>query len=144
LPWVKEWNPPGRPNPSKRKAIIRRAIQGFGIKLSDPEQSIAALSGGNQQKVLVSRWMEHRPRVLILDEPTRGVDVGAREEMFRILSELVRSGMAILLISSDLNEVLNMSHWAAVYRDGRILKTVPAQETDPEEVMAILTGVHSV
>lgn len=144
LPWVTEWNPGFRPNLSRRRAIVNRAIDGFAIKLADPEQPITGLSGGNQQKVLVSRWMEHRPRVLILDEPTRGVDVGAREEMFRILSELVREGMAILLISSDLDEVLNMSHQVAVYRDGRIIKTVDAEETCMEDIMTLLTGAHTV
>ena len=143
LPWVKEWNPGIRPRPDLRKALVSRAIQGFAIKVTDAEQAITGLSGGNQQKVLVSRWMEHRPRVLILDEPTRGVDVGAREEMFRILAGLVREGMAVVLISSDLNEVLNMSHRVAVYRDGRILKTLPAEETSMEEIMALLTGVET-
>ena len=143
LPWTREWNPLGRPNLSRKRAIIHRAIQGFGIRLADPEQPITGLSGGNQQKVLVSRWMEHRPKVLILDEPTRGVDVGAREEMFRLLSGLVREGMAILLISSDLNEVLNMSHRVAVYRDGRILTTLASADTGMEAIMTLLTGATS-
>jgi len=143
LPWVKKWNPSFMPDPGLRRALVNRAIQGFAIKVADPEQAITGLSGGNQQKVLVSRWMEHRPRVLILDEPTRGVDVGAREEMFRILAGLVSEGMAVVLISSDLNEVLNMSHRVAVYRDGRILKTLPAEETGMEEIMSLLTGVET-
>ena len=143
LPWVREWNPGCRPDLSRRHSIIQRAIEGFAIKVANAEQPITGLSGGNQQKVLVSRWMEHRPRVLILDEPTRGVDVGAREEMFRLLGGLVREGMAVVLISSDLNEVLNMSHRVAVYRDGRILKTLDASDTGMEEIMTLLTGVKT-
>jgi len=143
LPWVREWNPGCRPDLSRRHSIIQRAIEGFAIKVANAEQPITGLSGGNQQKVLVSRWMEHRPRVLILDEPTRGVDVGAREEMFRLLGGLVREGMAVVLISSDLNEVLNMSHRVAVYRDGRILKTLDAADTGMEEIMTLLTGVKT-
>ncbi len=100
-----------------------------------------ALSGGNQQKALVARWMEHRPKILILDEPTRGVDVGAREEIFTIISRLVESGMAVLLISSDLDEVLQISHRIAIYRDGRILRMAAAGQVTLEQIMSELTGV---
>ena len=111
----------------------------FAIKAADPEQGIGGLSGGNQQKVVVGRWMEHPPRILILDEPTRGVDVGAREEMFGILRRLVEAGMAVILISSDLPEVMGLSHRLALYRDGRIVREVPASEATAEDVMAELT-----
>ena len=142
LPWAKEWNPLGRPDRRKRAAIVDRAVNAFGIKVSSPDAGVGSLSGGNQQKVLVSRWMEHRPKVLILDEPTRGVDVGAREEMFQILARLVEEGMAVLLISSDLVEVLNMSHRVAVYRDGQIIETLPADSATMEKVMQLLTGAE--
>ncbi len=115
-------------------------MRNFAIRLADPEQPVDSLSGGNQQKVLVGRWMEHPPRVLILDEPTRGVDVGAREEIFSFIAKLVASGIAVILISSDLNEVLNLSHRIAVYREGRILKLGKATEYTPERVMEQLTG----
>ena len=114
-------------------------MQSFGIRLSDPEQPIGSLSGGNQQKVVVGKWMERPPKILILDEPTRGVDVGAREEMFAIIHRLVEQGMAVILISSDLPEVMNLSHRLALYRDGRIVREVAAQEISPEAVMAELT-----
>jgi ABC-type sugar transport system ATPase subunit len=113
-------------------------VRRFAIKTGDTEQRIDALSGGNQQKVVVGRWMEHPPKVLILDEPTRGVDVGARAEMFRILHRLVEEGIAIILISSDLPEVIKLSHRLALYRDGRILREVRSAETTVEEVMAEL------
>ncbi len=140
LPWTRRWNPPFMPDRRARAAIVGRAIQGFGIKVSDPEQPIGGLSGGNQQKVLVGRWMEERPKVLILDEPTRGVDVGAREEMFAVLASLVEQGMAVLMISSDLTEVMSMSHRIALYRDGRVLDVVDAQTSTAEDVMHRLTG----
>ena len=114
-------------------------MRGFAIKAADPEQGIGSLSGGNQQKVVVGRWMERPPRILILDEPTRGVDVGAREEMFGILGRLVESGMAVILISSDLPEVMGLSHRLALYRDGRIVREVRAAEATAEDVMAELT-----
>jgi ABC-type sugar transport system ATPase subunit len=83
--------------------------------------------------------MERQPKILILDEPTRGVDVGAREEMFGIIRGAVEQGMAVLLISSDLPEVMNLSHRLALYRDGRIVHETPSQAITAEEVMAELT-----
>jgi len=142
LPWVDEWISGCFPNSRRRREIVERGVRDFSIRTADPEQCIDALSGGNQQKVVVARWMEHRPRILILDEPTRGVDVGAREEMFALIARLVDSGLAVLLISSDLAEVINTSHRIAIYRDGRILQTVTAGETTPEEVMEQLTGAQ--
>jgi len=140
LPWTRRWNPSFFPDRHARAAIVGRAIRGFGIKVSDPEQPVGGLSGGNQQKVLVGRWMEERPKVLILDEPTRGVDVGAREEMFAVLARLVQEGMAVLMISSDLTEVMNMSHRLALYRDGRIVGMVDPRAASAEDVMHRLTG----
>lgn len=139
LPWLHEWIHGCFPNARRRDEIVSRAVQSFGIKTSDPEQAIGSLSGGNQQKVVVGKWMERPPRILILDEPTRGVDVGAREEMFAIIHRLVEQGMAVILISSDLPEVMNLSHRLALYRDGRIVREVAAQEITPEEVMVELT-----
>jgi len=140
LPWVHEWITGCVPRGRRRRAIVDRAIREFGIRVANPEQCVAELSGGNQQKTLVARWTEHRPKVLILDEPTRGVDVGAREEMFAILNELVESGMAVVLISSDLAEVLHLSHRVALLRDGRLLRTVAAEEISLETMVAELTG----
>ncbi|MBN2329955.1 MAG: sugar ABC transporter ATP-binding protein [Candidatus Omnitrophica bacterium] len=139
IPWTRYWNSGFFPDYRERRNIVQRAIDGFGVKLADPEQEISSLSGGNQQKVLVGRWMEKNPKILILDEPTRGVDVGSREEMFRMISRLVEEGMAILLISSDLDEVMNVSHRIAIYRDQTILQIAPADQISPEEVMERLT-----
>jgi ABC-type sugar transport system ATPase subunit len=139
LPWAHEWIRGGFPSRPRRDGIVARAVQSFGIKLSDPEQPIGSLSGGNQQKVVVGKWMERPPKILLLDEPTRGVDVGAREEMFAIIHRLVEQGMAVILISSDLPEVMNLSHRLALYRAGRIVREVTAQEITAEEVMAELT-----
>ena len=142
LPWTADWNPSFWPDKQRRQAIVQRAIQGFQIRLADPQQHMAGLSGGNQQKALVARRMERRPKILILDEPTRGVDVGARKEMFSIISSLVEEGMAVLFISSDLSEILNMSHRIGIYRDGRIVETVGHKNVTAEGVMARLTGAE--
>jgi ABC-type sugar transport system ATPase subunit len=140
LPWVDQWITGCMPNSKKRRRIVDRAVNDFAVKVADVDQCIDALSGGNQQKVLVSRWMERRPKILILDEPTRGVDVGAREEMFNIIGSLVETGMAVLLISSDLSEVINCSHRVALYRDGGIIQTAKADEISRQEIIKQLTG----
>jgi len=139
LPWTREWMRGPIVDRPRRTKIVADAIRNFAIKTSSPAQSVAALSGGNQQKSVVAKWMEHPPKILILDEPTRGVDVGARDEMFALLHGLIARGMAILLISSDLPEVMGLSHRLALYRDGRIVREVSASDVTAEEVMALLT-----
>jgi ABC-type sugar transport system ATPase subunit len=140
LPWTRDWIRGIRVDRRRRAAIVERGLSRFGIKAEHPEDSVGSLSGGNQQKVVVARWMEHPPRVLILDEPTRGVDVKARSEMYEILGGLVARGIAVLLISSDLPEVIGLSHRLALYRDGRILRELRADQAHPVEVMASLVG----
>ncbi len=140
LPWTAKWIRFGWPNIRKRTGIVHRALEAFAVKTSSADARIATLSGGNQQKVLVGRWLEQRPKVLILDEPTRGVDVGARADLFNVITRLAEEGMAVILISSDLNEVLNFSHRIAVYRDGRIVRTGTAPDFTMETLITELTG----
>ena len=97
------------------------------------------MSGGNQQKVALARWLATQPRVLILDEPTQGVDVGAKRELHRIIRELATQGLAVLMISSDLTEVLGLSDRIAVMRAGTITALLPAH-SDPHLVMAAALG----
>jgi ABC-type sugar transport system ATPase subunit len=139
LPWTRLWSHGCMPDYNHRAAIVTRAMKGFTIRASTPEAMIDTLSGGNQQKVVVAKWMEQPPKILILDEPTRGVDVGAREEIFALIGRLVGQRMAVLLISSDLPEVMNLSHRLALYRDGRIVRSGIAEDFTPEQVMAELT-----
>ena len=140
LPWAGEWIRFGWPDWRKRNAIVQRALDAFAIKTSGSEADIATLSGGNQQKVLVGRWLEQRPHVLVVDEPTRGVDVQARADLFGVIARLVAEGMAVLLISSDLNEVLQFSDRIAVFRDGTVVRTGPAADFTMETLMTELTG----
>ena len=139
LPWTRDWIRGIRFDHARRARIVDRAVRDFAIKVADVEQNVGSLSGGNQQKVVVGRCMEHPPRILILDEPTRGVDVGAREEVYSLLRGLLADGMAMILISSDLPEVMGLSHRLALYRDGRIVHEFPSLETTAEDVMAELT-----
>ncbi|QDT30574.1 sugar ABC transporter ATP-binding protein [Gimesia panareensis] len=140
LPWLKEWIHGCAFDYQTRDKMVARTVQRFGVRLSNADQPVRDLSGGNQQKVLVGRWMEHPPKILILDEPTRGIDVGAREDLYRIIGELVSQGMALILISSDLDEVLNISHQIGTFREGRLTGVSPAESVTAEEVMHQLTG----
>jgi rhamnose transport system ATP-binding protein len=106
-------------------------------RLTDP---VAALSGGNQQKVVLSKWLARRPTVLIVDEPTRGIDVGAKAEVHRLLSDLAGQGVAILMISSELPEVLGMADRVLVMHEGRLTAQLSRQEASEERVMVAATG----
>jgi ABC-type sugar transport system ATPase subunit len=103
------------------------------------DQLAAALSGGNQQKVVLAKWLASEPRVLILDEPTRGIDIGAKVEVHRIISELAVAGLAIILISSDLPEVLAMSDRIVVMHEGSVTAEL-SRGASEEDVMFAATG----
>jgi ribose transport system ATP-binding protein len=106
-----------------------------------PSQEVGHLSGGNQQKVVLGRWLTVGPRVLILDEPTRGVDIGAKHEIYRLIDEQVRRGVAVLVVSSDLPEALGISDRVLVVRGGRIVAELDRSEATEEAVMLHATGV---
>jgi rhamnose transport system ATP-binding protein len=101
---------------------------------------VAQLSGGNQQKTMLAKWLNTNPRVLILDEPTRGIDVGAKTDVHHFIDELARSGVAIILISSDLPEVLAMSDRVLVMREGRVREIFDAESATQEQVMTAAVG----
>ena len=109
-----------RVNLNKEEQITQKYIDMMSTKTPSQEQVIGNLSGGNQQKVMIGRWLATNPKVLILDEPTRGVDVGAKSEIYAIMNELAKQGMAIIMISSELPEILNMSDRIYVMRDGKV------------------------
>ena len=127
-----------------RRSMERETAAGYRERLRIRAPSVdtlaSALSGGNQQKVVLSKWLETRPRVLILDEPTRGIDVGAKVEVHQLVDELVQEGMAIILISSDLPEVMTMSDRILVMREGRQVTIVPRAEATQELLLAAAMG----
>ncbi|WP_194819928.1 sugar ABC transporter ATP-binding protein [Nocardia sp. XZ_19_385] len=111
-----------RPIPARRRAeLVSKYIAALRITPDDPTLPVKALSGGNQQKVLLARWLATEPRLLILDEPTRGIDIGAKAEIQRLVVSLSEQGMAVLFISAELEEVLRLSHKVAVLRDRRLV-----------------------
>jgi ribose transport system ATP-binding protein len=100
---------------------------------------VGNLSGGNQQKVIIGRWLATKPKILILDEPTKGVDVGAKAEIYAIMNELAKQGVAIIMISSELPEVINMSDRVHVMSGGRITACLPREDLSQEKIMKYAT-----
>ncbi|MEV4481936.1 sugar ABC transporter ATP-binding protein [Micromonospora coxensis] len=134
-----------RPVPRRRQdELVRRWIEALSIRPADPELPVRNLSGGNQQKVLLARWLITEPRLLILDEPTRGIDIGAKTEIQRLVAQLSDGGMAVLFISAELEEVLRLSHTVAVMRDRQMVARLANDDTlDADRVMrAIASGAQ--
>ena len=113
----------------------------LSVKAPSVEVATSTLSGGNQQKVVISKWLMSNPQVLILDDPTRGIDVGAKYEIYKLMNDLAEQGMAIIMISSDLEEVLGMSDRIMVMSEGRSTGTLPVAEATQEKIMALATGL---
>jgi ribose transport system ATP-binding protein len=115
-------------------------IHSLGIKTPSPEQKTLNLSGGNQQKVVIAKWVARRPRILIVDEPTRGIDIGAKAEVHTLLNNLASEGISIIVVSSDLPEVLAISDRVVVLKEGRISGILPRADATQERVMLAATG----
>ena len=125
---------------STERRVAHEYTEQFNVRMSGVDQLVGALSGGNQQKVVLAKWLATRPRILILDEPTRGIDIGAKVEVHRIISGLAASGLGIVLISSDLPEVLAMSDRIVVLHEGRVTAEIPRERATEERVMFAATG----
>ena len=125
---------------NKQKEIVKKGIEEFRIRCFGPEHECHNLSGGNQQKVVLAKWIYTDPKILILDEPTRGVDIGAKKEIYSVINDLAAKGVAVILVSSELPEVLGMSDRITVVHEGRITGTLSADEADQAKVMTLATG----
>jgi galactofuranose transport system ATP-binding protein len=122
-------------NESRQKDVVKRFIKSIGIKCSGPDQKIKELSGGNQQKVLLARWLATNPKLLILDEPTRGIDVGAKAEIQSLIRKFADEGLAVLMISSELEEVMEGADRIFVLRDGRSVAELDQTDASESAVM---------
>jgi ribose transport system ATP-binding protein len=140
LPMLDRLGSPYVPSRTQERSLVREYIDNLSIRTPHMEQRVGALSGGNQQKVVIARWLATKPKVLILDEPTRGIDVGAKAEVHALIARLAESGVAILMVSSELPEILGMSHRILVMRGGRIVAEMPRSEASEEAIMAAATG----
>jgi len=123
------------------RQTVENYIAKLNIKTPNLDQETLKLSGGNQQKVVIARWLCAKPKVLILDEPTQGIDIGAKREIYLLINELVKQGLSILMISSELPEILAMCDRILVMHRGRITGEFSKNEATPENVMACATGV---
>jgi inositol transport system ATP-binding protein len=121
------------------RAMVEEFRQKLNIRMASPEQLIASLSGGNQQKVTLARWLALRPKVLIVDEPTRGIDVGAKVEVHNLLFEMAQTGIAVIAISSELPEILAVSDRIITMREGRVTGQVNRQDATEELLMSMMT-----
>jgi ribose transport system ATP-binding protein len=129
----------GRINSRLTRSAAQLQVTNLGIKTPNVRQTVRNLSGGTQQKVVVGKWLTADTQILIFDEPTRGIDVGAKSEIYRLLNELAREGKAIIMISSELPEILRMSHRIVVMCEGRITGVLPASGATQESIMAYAT-----
>jgi len=125
---------------ARQDKLVRTFVDRLRIKISSPEQRVSELSGGNQQKVLLARWLCTEPTVLLLDEPTRGIDVGAKAEVQSLITDLAAQGLGVVLISSDLEELLEGSDRVVVLRDGTVAGTLNGDEVNEQRLMATLAG----
>lgn len=125
------------------KDYIQAAVKKLKIKVANTEEAVRRLSGGNQQKVVLAKWLKEMPEVLILDEPTRGVDVGGKAEIYRIINELAAQDVAIIMISSELPEVLGVSDRVAVMHEGSLKGILNTKQATQEHIMALAAGAKT-
>jgi L-arabinose transport system ATP-binding protein len=124
------------------RSIVDELVSRLRVKTPSAEQEVGKLSGGNQQKVVLARWLARKPKVLILDEPTRGIDVGAKAEIYKLIDELACQGMGVIFISSELPEVLGVSDRIVVMQNGRITGEIPAGQASEESVLSLAMAEH--
>lgn len=123
---------------ARQREIVDRFVRRLGVKCASPEQRIRELSGGNQQKVLLARWLAVQPRLLLLDEPTRGIDVGAKAEIQALIRELADEGLGVLMISSELEEIVEGADRVFVLREGRTVAELPKERVSEPAIMAAM------
>ena len=127
-------------NAKKRADLVKKGIEEFRIRCFGPDHECHNLSGGNQQKVVLAKWIYTDPKILILDEPTRGVDIGAKKEIYSVINDLAARGVAVIMVSSELPEVLGMSDRIMVVHEGHVTGIIDAATADQAKVMTLATG----
>ena len=140
LPGLDRYSTAGLISSERETAAARKACKTINIKTSSPEMKAANLSGGNQQKVVLAKWLALSPKVLIFDEPTRGIDVGAKSEIYALIRKLSGEGVSVIAISSEMEEVLGISDRIAVMHEGRITGILHRPQFSEEAVMRLATG----
>ena len=131
-------------NRARGRQRVSDAVAALAIRIASPSVEVGSLSGGNQQKVLLSRLLETQPKVLILDEPTRGVDIGAKSEIYRIIDDLAKRGVGILVISSELPEIVGIADRVLVMREGEIVGELAGNDISQENIVSFATAAHTL
>jgi ribose transport system ATP-binding protein len=123
----------------KENAMVEKVVQDLKIKLAGPEVDASSLSGGNQQKVVVGKWLARDSKVVIFDEPTRGIDIASKVEIYQLMNELKKQGIAVLFVSSEMPEILGFSDRIVVMCDGRITGSLLQEEATQEKILELAT-----
>jgi len=140
LPALGRYSRHGLLSDAREREAVGAVCEQLQVKAPSIEVRVAALSGGNQQKVVLAKWLALGPNVLLVDEPTRGIDVGAKAEIYRLLRALAREGVAIVLISSDMEEILHLSDRVAVMHEGRVTGILDRADSTEERIMRLAVG----
>lgn len=140
LPTLYSFAPNGIISDQSEADFTDMLIKRLSVKTASAAAKVSTLSGGNQQKVVIAKWIGIGPKLLILDEPTRGVDVGAKREIYQLMNELTDRGVAIIMVSSELPEILGMSDRILVVHEGKLTGNLPKEEADQEKIMSLATG----
>jgi ribose transport system ATP-binding protein len=140
LPDIGNYRAGGLLDRRQEERVATAEVLRMQIKTPSIRRKVVNLSGGNQQKVVLGKWLAMRPKVLILDEPTRGIDVGAKAEIYRHMAELAAAGITILMASSDLEEIIGMSDRVVVMHERRITGMLPRSELTQERIAMLMTG----
>jgi ABC-type sugar transport system ATPase subunit len=127
-------------NPGKEATVARQYVAELHIRTPNVQQWVGRLSGGNQQKVMIAKWLVRQPKVLLIDEPTKGVDVGAKVEIHALLRRLGRAGAGIVLVSSDFPELIGLADRILVMHEGRIVADMPAAQATEQDLMLLSSG----
>ena len=143
MPSAIHWRASGLIDKAKECASVEDLMRQLSIKAPSGESRVFNLSGGNQQKVVIARWINHHCDVLVFDEPTRGIDVGAKAQIYALMRSLTEQGYAIIMISSELPEIIGMCDRVAVFHKGAIVKLLEGCAVNPQEVMRHATGGSS-
>ena len=126
--------------PDAERSALAQAVKDYGIRTGDLDARASSLSGGNQQKLALAKVLQPRPKIVVLDEPTRGVDVGAKRDIYFLIQRLAREGLAVIVVSSELVALIGLGHRVAVMRAGRLVTTLDADQLTEEELIAHATG----
>jgi ribose transport system ATP-binding protein len=130
--------------PKKEMAIGEEYVRSLGTRTPSAGLLVSSLSGGNQQKVVLAKWFNAQGEIFIFDEPTRGIDVGSKQEIYRLMTELLNEGKAIIMVSSDMPEVISMSDRVMVMKDGRIVGELDGENVTEENVLELSIGGRKI